>query len=101
MRAYSSMVTIPHLLAAGTLGGVPVYRRCLRVGPFSTSISSSRGTVFDEHYHKALPLLCRYRHPGNRNWRSAFLWGLASGAGFGIAEGVMYAGNYYNGVSGP
>jgi RsiW-degrading membrane proteinase PrsW (M82 family) len=27
------------------------------------------------------------------------LWGLGSGAGFGIAEAVLYSGQYYNGVS--
>jgi RsiW-degrading membrane proteinase PrsW (M82 family) len=29
------------------------------------------------------------------------IWGMASGAGFGIAEGILYAGRYYNGVAGP
>jgi RsiW-degrading membrane proteinase PrsW (M82 family) len=28
------------------------------------------------------------------------IWGLASGAGFGIAEAIMYSNRYYNGVSG-
>ena len=29
------------------------------------------------------------------------IWGMASGAGIGIAEGILYAGRYYNGVAGP
>jgi RsiW-degrading membrane proteinase PrsW (M82 family) len=28
------------------------------------------------------------------------IWGLASGAGFGIAEGIMYSASYYNGIYG-
>lgn len=35
------------------------------------------------------------------NWRGLFIWGLASGAGFGIAEGIIYSARYYNGISGP
>jgi RsiW-degrading membrane proteinase PrsW (M82 family) len=53
-----------------------------------------------EEVCKALPVLWRYRRQADDNWRGAFLWGLASGAGFGIAEGVMYSANYYNGVFG-
>jgi RsiW-degrading membrane proteinase PrsW (M82 family) len=58
------------------------------------------GVGFCEEVCKALPLLWHYRERSGQGWRTAFLWGLASGAGFGIAEGVMYAGRYYNGVSG-
>jgi RsiW-degrading membrane proteinase PrsW (M82 family) len=59
------------------------------------------GVGFCEEVCKAMPLLWSYRQPSKQGWRGAFLFGLASGAGFGIAEGIMYAGNYYNGVSGP
>lgn len=58
------------------------------------------GVGFCEEVCKALPLLWYFRRPSDMSWRTAFLWGLASGAGFGIAEGIMYAGSYYNGVSG-
>src|SRR5262249_55817355 len=51
MRAYWSTVTILHLLATGHLGGEPVYRRLLEVGPFSASILSWGGPGLDEHYH--------------------------------------------------
>ena len=40
------------------------------------------------------------RRDPEMNWRGAFLWGLASGCGFGIAEGVMYSGDFYNGITG-
>jgi RsiW-degrading membrane proteinase PrsW (M82 family) len=29
------------------------------------------------------------------------LWGLLSGVGFGVSEGITYSSNYYNGISGP
>jgi RsiW-degrading membrane proteinase PrsW (M82 family) len=59
------------------------------------------GVGFCEEVCKALPLLWHYRHPNEQTWRGAFLWGLASGAGFGIAEGIMYSGSFYNGIHGP
>lgn len=34
-------------------------------------------------------------------WRQACLVGLASGAGFGIAEGVLYSTSFYHGISTP
>jgi RsiW-degrading membrane proteinase PrsW (M82 family) len=47
-----------------------------------------------------MPLVFRFRRGADDNWRGAFLWGLASGAGFGIAEGIIYSANYYNGITG-
>jgi RsiW-degrading membrane proteinase PrsW (M82 family) len=70
-------------------------------GFFLSFIGYTFGVGFCEEVVKALPLLWYYRAPNGQSWRGAFIWGLASGAGFGIAEGVMYSANYYNGVSGP
>jgi RsiW-degrading membrane proteinase PrsW (M82 family) len=56
---------------------------------------------FCEELVKALPLLWCYRRAWARTWRGAFLWGMASGAGFGIAEAAGYATVYYNGILGP
>ncbi|HEV2969363.1 MAG TPA: PrsW family glutamic-type intramembrane protease [Pirellulales bacterium] len=63
------------------------------------------GVGLCEELCKCLPLFFRIKHfaterraPAN-NWRSICLWGMASGMGFGIAEGIMYSGNTYNGVS--
>ena len=33
-------------------------------------------------------------------WRGACLWGLASGIGFGVSEGIMYSSRMYNGIGG-
>ena len=68
---------------------------------FLSFIGYTLGVGFCEEVCKALPLLILYRRGTNQSWRGAFVWGLASGAGFGISEGIMYAGSYYNGVSGP
>jgi RsiW-degrading membrane proteinase PrsW (M82 family) len=54
-----------------------------------------------EELVKAIPLLLHYRQPSDQTWRGAFLWGLASGAGFGIAEGIIYSSGMYNGIHGP
>jgi RsiW-degrading membrane proteinase PrsW (M82 family) len=58
------------------------------------------GVGFCEEVCKALPLLWQAQQSGLRYWRTSFLWGLASGAGFGISEGVLYSSRYYNGFSG-
>jgi RsiW-degrading membrane proteinase PrsW (M82 family) len=61
------------------------------------------GVGLCEEITKAIPMLIRIRStPGEEeaSWNSMLLWGLASGMGFGIAEGIMYSGQYYNGVQG-
>ncbi len=58
------------------------------------------GVGLCEEICKALPLIFTYRRPNEQTWRRAYLWGLASGAGFGLAEAVLYAGGFYNGISG-
>ncbi len=70
-------------------------------GFFPSLLGFTFGVGFCEEVAKALPLLGLYRLPNDQTWRGALVWGLASGAAFGIAEGIMYAGSYYNGISGP
>ncbi|MCA9234968.1 MAG: PrsW family intramembrane metalloprotease [Planctomycetales bacterium] len=36
---------------------------------------------------------------GKSDWRGACTLGMASGIGFGVAEGIMYSSQYYNGVT--
>ena len=57
------------------------------------------GVGLFEELAKAGPLLWRYRYFKPLPWRAATLWGLASGVGFGVAEGVFYAERMYNGVA--
>ena len=68
---------------------------------FLSFIGYTLGVGFCEEVCKALPLLFLYRRGTDQTWRGAFVWGLASGAGFGISEGIMYSGSFYNGISGP
>ncbi len=58
------------------------------------------GVGLCEEICKALPLFWHYRRPNEQTWRGAYLWGLASGAGFGLAESITYASDFYNGVQG-
>jgi RsiW-degrading membrane proteinase PrsW (M82 family) len=57
------------------------------------------GVGLCEEVCKALPLIVMVQNlkPG-ATWRTACLWGLASGVGFGVAEGIMYSARYYNGI---
>jgi RsiW-degrading membrane proteinase PrsW (M82 family) len=57
------------------------------------------GVGFCEEFTKTLPIALHYRGDGRMDWRGACLWGLASGIGFGVAEGIMYSSQYYNGLS--
>jgi RsiW-degrading membrane proteinase PrsW (M82 family) len=64
-------------------------------------IGFTLGVGLCEELVKAIPLFWHRDDDGGKNWRGLFIWGLASGAGFGIAEGILYSGRYYNGVTGP
>jgi RsiW-degrading membrane proteinase PrsW (M82 family) len=57
------------------------------------------GVGLIEEAAKALPLLWRVKQAGLPPWRTACLWGLASGMGFGLAESVYYAERAYNGLA--
>lgn len=59
------------------------------------------GVGLCEELVKAVPLFWHRNDGGGKNWRGLFVWGLATGAGFGIAEGILYSGRFYNGISGP
>jgi hypothetical protein len=56
------------------------------------------GVGLVEETVKFLPLIWYYRRYRTIAWRTACLWGMASGAGFGISEGVMYSTTFYNGI---
>jgi RsiW-degrading membrane proteinase PrsW (M82 family) len=55
------------------------------------------GVGFCEETCKMAPLVRHFRYRGTLDWRGACLWGMASGVGFGISEGIHYASGY-NGI---
>lgn len=57
------------------------------------------GVGFCEELCKALPLIVFLRGRSAIDWRGAWLWGLASGIGFGVSEGITYSSEYYNGIA--
>ena len=57
------------------------------------------GVGLCEEFTKALPLYIKVRNGDDLSWRAACVWGLASGVGFGIAEGIMYSSDHYNGIA--
>jgi RsiW-degrading membrane proteinase PrsW (M82 family) len=57
------------------------------------------GVGLCEELTKAMPILMAARGNTDLDWRAAGVWGLASGVGFGVAEGVLYASDYYNGIA--
>jgi RsiW-degrading membrane proteinase PrsW (M82 family) len=70
-------------------------------GFFLSFLGFTMGVGLCEELVKAIPLFWRRNEDGGSTWRGLFIWGLASGAGFGIAEGIIYSSRYYNGISGP
>ncbi|WZO98557.1 PrsW family glutamic-type intramembrane protease [Isosphaeraceae bacterium EP7] len=72
--------------------------------PDSNFLLSALGFTFGvglcEEFAKAIPLFFYFKRHAEMGWRGACLWGLASGVGFGISEGIMYSSRYYNGISG-
>jgi RsiW-degrading membrane proteinase PrsW (M82 family) len=67
---------------------------------FLSLIGFTFGVGLCEEICKALPVIFINNRPNNQTWRGAYLWGLASGAGFGLAEAVLYSGSFYNGIDG-
>lgn len=70
--------------------------------PFVLSfLGFTLGVGLCEEVCKVLPVLAHFHGRRPRlSWQGACLWGLASGVGFGVAEGIMYSGSYYNGIEG-
>jgi RsiW-degrading membrane proteinase PrsW (M82 family) len=69
-------------------------------GFFLSFLGFTFGVGLCEELCKAIPVMLYLRRE-DANWHGALLWGLASGIGFGVAEGVMYSSDFYNGVYGP
>jgi RsiW-degrading membrane proteinase PrsW (M82 family) len=72
--------------------------------PSSNFLLSALGFTFGvglcEEFTKAIPLFFYFKRDARMGWRGACLWGLASGIGFGVSEGIMYSSRYYNGFGG-
>ncbi len=67
--------------------------------PFGASLLGHfLGVGLCEEVIKSLPVVWRIYRPEGCGWREACLWGMASGAGFGVSESIFYSTNYYNGV---
>jgi RsiW-degrading membrane proteinase PrsW (M82 family) len=67
---------------------------------FLSAFGYTFGVGLCEELTKALPLFIYFQRDATMGWRGACLWGLASGVGFGVSEGIMYSGDHYNGISG-
>jgi len=78
------------------------YRAALdpETGFWMSFLGFTFGVGLCEELTKALPVMFSFRGGGKLGWRGARMWGLASGVGFGVAEGIMYSSSHYNGVAG-
>lgn len=67
---------------------------------FLSAFGFTFGVGLCEEFTKAIPLFFYFKNHAQMGWRGACLWGLASGIGFGVSEGIMYSSRMYNGIGG-
>lgn len=71
------------------------------VGFLASFAGFTFGVGLCEELVKAVPVVARVQNEERGDdWRTASMWGFASGIGFGAAEGIMYSSDYYNGLAG-
>ena len=58
------------------------------------------GVGLCEEFCKIIPVFYHFRRKNDLDWRGACAWGLASGIGFGVSEGISYSSEFYNGILG-
>ena len=66
-------------------------------GFFASLLGFTFGVGLCEELCKMLPVLWHYKRKSALDWRGACAWGLASGIGFGVSEGISYSSDFYNG----
>jgi RsiW-degrading membrane proteinase PrsW (M82 family) len=108
---FCSQIDIRHIRARGWFGVILLILALIgwsyhsALDPDSNLVLSAIGFTFGvglcEELTKAIPLLFYYKRFATMGWRGACLWGLASGIGFGVSEGIMYSADSYNGIAGP
>lgn len=64
-------------------------------------LSFTFGVGLCEEIIKALPIFLIFMGRSRLRWHECCALGMASGIGFGIAEGIFYSGQMYNGIFGP
>src|SRR5260370_11662416 len=65
----------------------------------SCSAGFTFGVGFVEEACKIVPLFLLFLRKKTITWRTAVMWGLASGIGFGVNEGIFYSEMFYNGIA--
>jgi len=94
-----ALLLMSHVTPLGIFVEVAMFRaEDARSSFFAVLGGFTIGVGLFEELAKLIPLWWYYRRHRDLDWRMACLWGLASGAGFGISEGIMYSERYYNGL---
>jgi RsiW-degrading membrane proteinase PrsW (M82 family) len=69
-------------------------------GFVASLVGFTLGVGLCEELCKALPLFWHFRKTATLDVRGSVVWGLATGIGFGVSEGISYSHNFYNGMYG-
>lgn len=83
-------------LLVPTYGGKGIFGSNIAISALAFTV----GVGLWEELTKAIPLFYYFKKYEGMGWRGACLWGLASGIGFGVSEGVLYSSKSYNGITG-
>lgn len=69
-------------------------------GFLASMVGFTLGVGLLEEFFKALPIFWHHRRSGSLDLRGSVVWGLATGIGFGVSEGISYSKDFYNGLYG-
>jgi RsiW-degrading membrane proteinase PrsW (M82 family) len=69
-------------------------------GFIASMVGFTMGVGLMEELIKGLPVYWHHRRSGTLDLRGSVVWGLATGIGFGVSEGISYCGDFYNGLRG-
>jgi len=67
-------------------------------GFFLSMLGFTFGVGFCEELCKSIPLIWHFRRKATLDLAGAMAWGLATGVGFGVSEGITYSSDFYNGI---
>lgn len=69
-----------------------------RFGFIPSLLGFTFGVGLCEELCKMLPIFYHFKFTARLDWRGACAWGLVSGVGFGVSEGITYSSDFYNGM---
>lgn len=93
-------IVVLFLLIVKFIGLMYYYALSSESGFWPSVYGFTFGVALCEELCKIVPVIWYLQNNRDATWKGACLVGLASGIGFGVSEGIHYAGSWYNGYAG-